>query len=125
MEWLNTFVQGSLLGGIYALFAIGLSLSFGVMRLVNIAHGDLIVLAAYAALSVVNITGFHPLASLLVVVPLMAVFGYALQRGVLNSVLGGDLLPPVLVTFGLSIIIQNALLEAYSADARRLQSGWI
>lgn len=125
MDIASILIQGALLGGLYAMFATGLSLSFGVMRLVNIAHGDLIVLAAYAALSAVNVTGFHPLASLLVVVPIMAVFGYALQRGVLNSVLGGDLLPPVLVTFGLSIIIQNVLLEMYSADARRLQPGWL
>jgi len=125
MDVAAILVQGALLGGLYAMFATGLSLSFGVMRLVNIAHGDLIVLGAYAALTTVNITGVHPLLSLVVVVPLMALFGYALQRGVLNGVLGGDLLPPVLVTFGFSIIIQNALLEVYSADARRLQSGWL
>lgn len=107
------------------MFATGLSLSFGVMRLVNIAHGDLIVLAAYAALTTVNIAGLHPLASLAIVVPLMAAFGYVLQRSVLNGVLGGDLLPPVLVTFGFSVIIQNVLLELYSADARRLQAGWL
>ncbi len=69
-----------LVGGLYALFAAGLSLIFGVMRLVNIAHGDLIVLAAYLALMIVEGTGLHPLASLVVVVPLMAVFGYVLQR---------------------------------------------
>jgi branched-chain amino acid transport system permease protein len=107
------------------MFATGLSLSFGVMRLVNIAHGDLIVLAAYVALATVNATGAHPLLSLVAVVPIMGLFGYLLQRGILNGVLGGDLLPPVLVTFGLSIIIQNVLLELYSADARRLQTGWL
>jgi branched-chain amino acid transport system permease protein len=118
-------VQGSLLGGLYAMFAIGLALSFGVMRLVNIAHGDLIILSAYLALSVVDALHIHPLLSLAIVMPAMGVFGYVLQRGVLNSVIGPDLLPPVLVTFGFSIIIQNALLQIYSADARRLQAGWI
>jgi branched-chain amino acid transport system permease protein len=125
MDWLSILIQGTLLGGLYAMFATGLSLSFGVMRLVNIAHGDLIVLAAYLALATVNATGAHPLLSLVAVVPIMGLFGYLLQRGILNGVLGSDLLPPVLVTFGLSIIIQNVLLELYSADARRLQAGWL
>jgi branched-chain amino acid transport system permease protein len=125
MNWLNIIVQGVLLGGLYAMFAAGLSLIFGVMRLVNIAHGDLIVLAAYLALLVVDALGIGPLASLIVVVPLMALIGYALQRGILNRTLGDDLLPPLLVTFGLSIIIQNGLLELFTADSRRLQAGAI
>jgi branched-chain amino acid transport system permease protein len=123
MDWANTILQGVLLGGLYALFAAGLSLIFGVMRLVNIAHGDLIVLAAYLALVVTATLGIGPLASLLVVVPLMAAIGYALQRLLLNRTLGEDLLPPLLVTFGLSVIIQNGLLELFSADSRRLQAG--
>lgn len=125
MDWVNAIVQGTLLGGLYALFAAGLSLIFGVMRLVNIAHGDLIVLAAYLGLSVVAATGLHPLASLVLVVPLMALLGYLLQRAILNRTLGEDLLPPLLVTFGLSVMIQNALLEAYSADPQKLAAGWI
>jgi branched-chain amino acid transport system permease protein len=123
MDWINTIVQGALLGGLYALFAAGLSLMFGVMRLVNIAHGDLIVLSAYLALVVVQTLGLHPFLSLLIVVPVMFGFGYALQRGLLNFTLGTDILPPLLVTFGLSIVIQNALLEIFSADSRRLQIG--
>ncbi len=123
MAWANIILQGALLGGLYALFAAGLSLMFGVMRLVNIAHGDLIVLSAYCALLVVQATGLHPLLSLLLVVPAMFALGYALQRGLLNFTLGGDILPPLLVTFGLSVIIQNALLEGFSADSRRLQAG--
>jgi branched-chain amino acid transport system permease protein len=115
MEWINAIVQGVLVGGLYALFAAGLSLIFGVMRLVNIAHGDLIILAAYVALLTVQATGLHPLASLLIVVPVMAAFGYALQRGILNRTLGKDILPPLLVTFGLSVILQNGLLEVFTA----------
>jgi branched-chain amino acid transport system permease protein len=125
MEWLNTILQGVLLGGLYAMFAAGLSLIFGVMRLVNIAHGDLIVLAAYLALVVVETLGINPLAALLIVVPLMAAIGYTLQRGILNATLGDDLLPPLLVTFGLSVIIQNALLEIFTADSRKLNAGAI
>jgi branched-chain amino acid transport system permease protein len=107
------------------MFAAGLSLIFGVMRLVNIAHGDLIVLAAYIALMVVEISGVNPLLSLIVVVPVMAAIGYALQHGILNKTLGDDLLPPLLVTFGLSVIIQNALLELFTADNRKLNAGTI
>src|SRR6516162_4300021 len=123
MEWANTIVQGVLTGGLYAMFAAGLSLIFGVMRLVNIAHGDFIVLAAYLALVVTETLGLDPLVSLAVVVPLMAAIGYVLQRGLLNRTLGDDLLPPLLVTFGLSVIIQNALLLRFTADSRRLQAG--
>jgi branched-chain amino acid transport system permease protein len=125
MEWLNTILQGVLLGGLYAMFAAGLSLIFGVMRLVNIAHGDLIVLAAYVALIVTEVSGLNPLAALLIVVPLMAAIGYGLQRALLNQTLGDDLLPPLLVTFGLSVMIQNGLLELFTADSRKLQAGAI
>jgi branched-chain amino acid transport system permease protein len=123
MEWINAVVQGVLVGGLYALFAAGLSLIFGVMRLVNIAHGDLIVLAAYIALVVVHGTGLHPLLSLLLVVPIMAAIGYGLQRGIFNRTLGKDLLPPLLVSFGLSVIVQNGLLEVFTADSRKLDAG--
>jgi branched-chain amino acid transport system permease protein len=125
IQWLNIILQGVLIGGLYAMFAAGLSLIFGVMRLVNIAHGDLIVLAAYVSLMVTQSLGVGPLTSLLLVVPAMAFIGYALQRGLLNRTLGDDLLPPLLVTFGLSIIIQNGLLELFTADSRRLQAGAI
>jgi branched-chain amino acid transport system permease protein len=123
MDLLNTIVQGVLVGGLYALFAAGLSLIFGVMRLVNIAHGDLIVLAAYVALVVVQASGLHPLLALVVVVPLMMAFGYALQRLILNRTLGKDILPPLLVTFGLSVILQNSLLVGFTADSRKLDAG--
>ena len=123
MDWLDTVIQGVLLGGLYALFATGLSLIFGVMRLVNIAHGDLIVLASFLGLAVVQGIGLHPLVSLVLVIPVMLGLGYALQRGLLNLALGRDILPPLLVTFGISIIIQNVLLEIFSADTQRLQVG--
>ena len=125
MQWLNTIIQGSLLGGIYALFAIGLSMSFGIMRLVNIAHGDFIVLSGYVALIVIQNTGLDPFLSLLIVVPVMFAVGYALQRGLLNQTLSGGLLPPLLVTFGISIIIQNGLLQGFGAYDHRLQEGAI
>src|SRR5579862_7947924 len=125
MDWVNVILQGVLVGGLYAMFAAGLSLIFGVMRLVNIAHGDLIVLAAYLALVTIETLGVGPLTSLLVVVPVMALIGYALQRFLLNRTLGDDLLPPLLVTFGLSVIIQNGLLELFTADSVKLNAGTI
>jgi len=123
MDWINVILQGVLVGGLYAMFAAGLSLIFGVMRLVNIAHGDLIVLAAYLALVTTTSLGIGPLTSIVIVVPLMAAIGYALQRFILNRTLGEDLLPPLLVTFGLSVIIQNALLAVFTADSRKLIAG--
>ncbi len=125
MDWVNAIVQGVLIGGLYTLFAAGLSLIFGVMRLVNIAHGDLIVGAAYLAMVVISATGLHPLLSLLLVVPIVALLGYAIQIGLLNRVMGKDILPPLIVTFGLSIIIQNLLLQGFSADSRKLDAGAI
>jgi branched-chain amino acid transport system permease protein len=123
MDWVNTVVQGALLGGLYALFAAGLSLIFGVMRLVNIAHGDLIILAAYLGLTVTTVAGINPMLALFIVVPAMGILGYALQRGILNQTLGDDLLPPLLVTFGLSVILQNGLLEIYTADPQKMDAG--
>ncbi|MEZ5740161.1 MAG: branched-chain amino acid ABC transporter permease [Burkholderiaceae bacterium] len=123
MQWIDAIVQGVLLGGLYALFATGMSLGFGIMRLVNIAHGDFIVLAAYLGLSVMAVSGLHPLVATLVVVPLMALLGYLSQRLLFNRTLGTDITPPLLVTFALSLILQNLLLEIFSADSRRLQSG--
>jgi|TARA_B110000495_G_C22987482_1_gene581126 branched-chain amino acid transport system permease protein len=125
IEWANTIIQGILTGGLYAMFATGLAIIFGVMRLVNITHGDLIVLAAFIAMVVIETTGFNPFLSLIIVLPIMFIIGYFLQRGILNYTLGDDLLPPLLVTFGLSIVIQNVLLEVFSADSQRLKAGAI
>jgi branched-chain amino acid transport system permease protein len=122
MLWVNTIVQGVLLGGLYALFAAGLSLIFGVMGLVNVAHGDLIVLVAYMAYFAGELMGLGPFMSLVVVLPMAAGLGYVLQRAVLNRTLGADL-PPLLVTFGLSVIIQNGLLTLFTADSRKMQAG--
>ena len=125
VAWVDTILQGLLLGGLYALFATGLSLIFGVMRIVNLAHGDLSILAAFLAVVVVEALGLNPFVALILVVPVMALLGYALQMLVLNRLLGRGILPPILVTFGFSIIIQNALLETFSADSRRLNPGGI
>jgi branched-chain amino acid transport system permease protein len=123
MDLVAAVLDGILLGGLYALFASGLSLIFGVMRLVNLAHGDFIVLSAFIAVVVTDHLGVHPLVSITVVVPLMALLGYGLQCGIFNRALGREFLPPVLVSFGLSVILQNALLQIFSADSQRLHAG--
>lgn len=123
LAWIDTIIQGVLLGGLYALYAAGLSLIFGIMRLVNLAHGDLIVLAAFVILALAASFGIDVFAAFVIAVPLMFVVGYGLQRLLLNGTLGTDILPPLLVTFGLSIVIQNGLLEAFSADSQRLPIG--
>lgn len=123
MIWIDTIVQGVLLGGLYALFAAGLSLVFGIMRLVNLAHGDMIIFAAFAILLMTSTFGLNPFVAALVAAPVMFALGWALQRFVLNRVLGKDILPPLLVTFGLSVAVQNGLLEAFSADSRRIPAG--
>jgi branched-chain amino acid transport system permease protein len=119
MDWVNAVAQGVLVGGLYALFAAGLSLIFGVMRLINIAHGDLIVVTAYMAFFTAKMLGINPFLGLLIVVPAAAVLGYVLQRALLNQALG-DELPPLLITFGLSVIIQNVLLLAFTSDNRKI-----
>ncbi|MGH1355778.1 MAG: branched-chain amino acid ABC transporter permease [Thalassovita sp.] len=125
MVWINAILQGVLLGGLYALFAAGLSLMFGVMRFINIAHGDFIVTAAYLMVALVVGLAVHPVVAIVLVLIALMAAGYINQRILLNRVLGKDILPPILVTFGMSIIIQNALLEVFSADSRRLPAGWL
>jgi len=120
---IETLIQGLLLGGLYALFALGLSLMFGVMRLTNTAQGDFIVLAAFGAIALASVVAAHPLLIGALLLPVAFAVGYALQRWVLNGTLGRDPLPSLVVTFGLSVVIQNALLEIFSADPRALDSG--
>jgi branched-chain amino acid transport system permease protein len=123
MGGLDTVLEGVLLGGVYALFAIGLSLIFGIMRLVNLAHGDIIVFAAYMILTATAAAGVSLVVATVVTIVIMFAAGFALQRLVLERVLGDDILPPLLVTFGLSIVVQNGLLLVFGADSRRLQAG--
>ena len=124
MVWVNAVVHGILLGGLYALFATGLSLVFGVMRLVNLAHGDLIVLAGFLGVVFTHDLGWNPLLTLVVIVPLLAALGFVGQLAILNFTLDSGL-SPLLATFGLSIIVQNTLLEQFSADQRGLSAGTI
>ena len=123
MAWVNAIIQGVLTGGLYALFACGLSLMFGVMKVVNLAHGDLAVVAGYVALGVIAVTHMPVLWSFVIVVPLMAVLGYVLQRTLLQGALDRSILTTLLVTFGLSVVIENGLLQFFTANSRGIGAG--
>ncbi len=123
MTWIDAVIQGILLGGLYALFACGLSLMFGVMRIINLAHGDLALLATFMVLVVSQHVGLSPFAALLIVLPGAAVVGYALQYAMFNPSLRGGELSPLLATFGLSVVIGNMLLEVFSPDTHSLSAG--
>jgi branched-chain amino acid transport system permease protein len=118
---MGMLLQGLLLGGLYGLFALGLSLMFGVMRLTNTAHGDFIMLGAFSTFALVSL-GLSSWIALVAVLPLAWIFGYGLQKYVLNGTLGKDPLPSLVVTFGLSIVLQNLLLELFSADPRSIET---
>ena len=122
LSWIDAILQGILLGGLYALFAAGLSLMFGIMRLVNLAHGDLIVFAAFIILFISNSLGANIFVATAIALPIMFAIGFLLQHHLLNRTLGKDILPPLLVTFGISIVIQNGLLETFSVDSQRLKA---
>ena len=120
MIWVNQIVQGVLLGGYYALIACGLSFMFGVMRIINLAHGDLAILAAYLVWAIVEHSGMSPFLALAIVLPLMGALGWLIQRVMLERSLRSGLLVPLLTTFGLAIVIQNLLFVQFGADTRSL-----
>jgi len=118
MAWVNAIIQGVLTGGLYALFACGLSLMFGVMKVVNLAHGDLAVIGGYVAIGIITVTHVPVLWSFVIVVPVMAVVGYLLQRTLIQSALDRGALTTLIVTLGLSVVIENGLLEFFTANSR-------
>jgi branched-chain amino acid transport system permease protein len=122
MELLQTLVNGVLLGGLYGLIGLGLSVNFGIMRLVHLAHGEVVVLGAYFLVVGLVPLGLHPLLAAALVAPGMFALGWALQRFIIHRTVGRGVLPPLIVTFGISIVVQNALLLWATADARTLQT---
>jgi branched-chain amino acid transport system permease protein len=122
-SYAQPILNGILLGGLYAVIAIGMSTMFGIVRLVNLAHGDLMILASFFSLTATAWLGLTPFWSLLVVVPAMYFVGYFIQGFLLNRVLGKEMEPPLLVAFGVSIIVQNLMLMIYTPDARSLKTG--
>jgi len=123
MAWVNAIIQGVLTGGLYALFACGLSLMFGVMKVVNLAHGDLAVIGGYVAIFVITVMHVPVLWSVVIVVPVMAVVGYGLQRTVIQTALNRGVLTTLIVTLGLSLVIENGLLQFFTANSRGIGAG--
>jgi branched-chain amino acid transport system permease protein len=123
VEWVGAVLQGILLGGLFALFACGLSLMFGTMRVINLAHGDLAIVAAFLAVEIAPAIGLSGLAAVIVVLPIFLILGYVGQRTLLQSSLERGPFTTLLVTFGLSVVIENLLLEVYSADSHSIQIG--
>lgn len=125
MQWLDAIVQGVLLGGMYAQYALGMALMFGVMRIVNIAHGDVMILLSLIAVSLAGVLPVGNLGLVIVIVPIAVGIGWLLQKFILNRVVGADPLPSLIATFGLSIALQNLMLEIWSADTRSLPNSGI
>jgi branched-subunit amino acid ABC-type transport system permease component len=123
VAWVNAIIQGVLIGGLYALFACGLSLMFGVMKVVNLAHGDLAVLAGYVAIGVIAVTHVPVLWSFVIVVPVMAVLGYVVQRTMIQGALDRSVLTTLMVMLGLSFVIENGLLQFFTANTRGIGTG--
>ncbi len=123
MIWAQTIVNGLLLGGLYGLFGLGLAFAFGIMRLVNVAHGEFIVLAAYLGTSLLSLVPVSPFVVILPVCVVMFGVGWGLQSALLNRVVDKGPIPPMLITFGLSIVIRNLLVQIYTADVRAIHVG--
>lgn len=123
MAVLNALIQGVLLGGLFAMAALGLSIAFGVLRVVNLAHGEIMTLGAYLAFLVLSASGLNVWVALFVVVPVMGFIGYWVQRALLQRALRLSELAPLLVTFGISIIIPNALIEVFTTNKKPIPTG--
>jgi branched-chain amino acid transport system permease protein len=121
---MHELINGILLGGLYAAVALGLTLVFGVMRLVNLAHGELLVGAAYVSYAITSHTGLDPLLSLTLVVPAVALAAYPIQRLILNPLVTHGLEPPLVATFGLSIVAQTAFVLIFTSDAKSLNASY-
>ena len=125
MQWFDALVQGVLLGGMYAQYALGMALMFGVMKIVNVSHGDLVILLSLVGISLASSFGLGPFTVMVALVPLALALGWILQKAILNKVVGEDPLPSLIATFGLSLALQNLMLQIWSANSRSLPGGGI
>jgi branched-chain amino acid transport system permease protein len=125
MAWLETLINGALLGGLYGLLGIGLALVFGTMRLVNIAHGEFMVMSAFFGVFLISLfPSVNPFLMLLPVIVASFAVGYVYQAAIVNRVVKSpDPLAPVLLTFGVSMILRNVMVEVFGADVRSIQVG--
>jgi len=121
-EYVEPLMNGILLGGLYGVVGIGLSMVFGIMRQVNLAHGELMIMSSYFSLLCMQVLGLHPLVTIIIVAPIMFFIGYYIQILLFNRVMQRGMEPFLMISFGLSIIIQNALLLTFTPDARSLET---
>ena len=124
MGILQLIINGLLLGGVYALLGIGMSILFGIVGLTNLSHGEFVILGAYAGAMLTQVLGVNPLLTLLITVPVMFLAGYVLQSVLINRAMKLGAEPALLVTFGISIILQDAMLLCFTSDARHVATGW-
>jgi branched-chain amino acid transport system permease protein len=120
MLYLQILANGLVLGGLYACIAAGFSLVWGVLNVINILHGSFIVLGGYLAFYAYALAGIHPFISVLIAAPVFFAFGYALQRGVINRMIAAPVLLTLTLTFGLDLMLSNAMLAAFTADFRKI-----
>jgi len=123
MDWIETIVNGLLVGGLYGLFGLGAAFTFGIAKIVNVAHGEFIVLAGFIGVLLVAIIPIHPLLLLPLVLGIVFCIGYLFQALLLNRVVGKDPLPPMLMTFGVSIILKNLMVQIFGATPRSINVG--
>ncbi|MEW6663747.1 MAG: branched-chain amino acid ABC transporter permease [Thermodesulfobacteriota bacterium] len=120
---MEAVISGILLGGLYGIVGVGLSMVFGIMRQVNLAHGEFMILSSYFSLLFLHLIGLHPLLTLFLVLPIMFALGYLIQAFLFNRAMQKEMEPFLIISFGLSIILQNVLLLAFTPDARSLKTG--
>ena len=120
----STITMGIMLGGLYALVALGLSIVFGVMRLINVAHGDLLLLASYLTLTLMTYLGLDPIIGLVIVIPALFFIGFVVQKYLLNRAFTISMEAPLIIAFGISIVLQNVFQILWSPLSRGLTTSY-
>ena len=124
MGFAQLLINGLLLGGVYALLGLGLTMIFGIVGLTNLAHGEFVILGAYGSTLLAQALGVDPVVTLVVTVPCMFMLGAAIQLLLINRAMSRSSESALLVTFGISIILQDGMLLLFSADARHAPSSY-
>ncbi len=120
----SPLVMGILLGGLYTVIALGLSLVFGVMRLINVAHGDLVIFGSYFAYLIVTLLGIDPVLSLVLGIPLLFLLGYAIQRFLMARAFKQSMEAPLIIAFGISLVLENVYQIIFSPMSRGLSTSY-
>jgi branched-chain amino acid transport system permease protein len=123
-DLITPILNGILLGGLYTIIALGLSLVFGVMKLINMAHGDLVILGSYFAYALLSAFGIDPILSLVVGIPLLFIIGFSIQKYLMDRVFSKSLEAPLIIAFGLSLVFQNVFQLIFSPLSRGLTTSY-